>query len=268
MYKLTNNKIVLLPIVAIITIASLYILLKEPYENPLLPRVTVTGNDEFDELPDFASIKDVTEKKHSFFEFMYPIIEQENAHILRLRNAIKNLSEKQFEQLTPEETQWLMTVSDKYKLDYEQITPTVFNDLQARVDFIPPSLALTQAALESGWGSSRFSKQGNNLFGQWCFSKGCGIVPNSRDEGRDHEVADFDTVNESVRAYLHNLNTFGHYTNLRQVRSQKRLNGEPVKGTDLAATMLSYSEEGEEYVRKITKFMMQNKLQRYTQPEI
>jgi Bax protein len=155
-------------------------------------------------------------------------------------------------------------VAEHYKVKAKLGDEDFFSELLVRVDYLPPSLALTQAAIESGWGSSRFSKQGNNLFGQWCFSKGCGIVPSSRDSDKDHEVAKFKTVNDSVRAYLRNLNTNFSYESLREKRANIRQNNGAITGTELAKTLLKYSEEGAYYVQKVTKFINQNKLQRFT----
>jgi Bax protein len=215
-------------------------------------------------LPDFSKILDVQEKKETFFTTLYPIIQEENKHVLKLRDNISTLKSVPLESLTEKQKTWLLKVSTYYKLDIEVIDKSAFNKLLKRVDYVPPSLALTQAAIESGWGTSRFSKLGNNIFGQWCFSKGCGIVPSSRDAGKGHEVSTFATVNKSVRSYIRNLNTHPSYTELRTKRALLREKNEPFTGVALAKTLTKYSEEGAHYVEKVSKFINQNKLQRFT----
>jgi Bax protein len=232
--------------------------------NSLLPRAQAKAQSKLHKLPDFADILDVKEKKETFFATLYPIIQEENTHVLKVRDTLLRLNDVPVEQLDEEQKQWLIEISSYYRLENESISRDTFDELLVRVDYIPPSLALTQAAIESGWGSSRFSKKGNNLFGQWCFSKGCGMVPSSRDSGKSHEVATFSTVNQAVRAYIRNLNTNAAYVSLRAKRAQLRQRGEPITGVTLAQTLTKYSEEGAHYVRKVTKFINQNKLQRFT----
>lgn len=215
-------------------------------------------------LPDFSKISDVKEKKETFFATLSPIIQAENNHVLQLRQLIKTLQNVPVAKLSEKQKTWLRKVSKNYKLDHEIIDSNTFDELLKRVDYVPPSLALTQAAIESGWGSSRFAKQGNNLFGQWCFSTGCGIVPSSRDSDKGHEVAKFDSVNHSVRSYILNLNTHDSYAELRKKRALLRAKSASFKGVTLAKTLTEYSEEGEHYVEKVTEFIQQNKLQRFT----
>ena len=104
-----------------------------------------------------------------------------------------------------------------------------------RVDITPLLLVLAQSANESNWGQSRFARQGNNMFGQWCFRKGCGLVPNRRESGKQHEVAAFETVNASVRSYLNNINSSRAYGRLRDLRQRARRRGERPTAEDLAA---------------------------------
>ena len=215
-------------------------------------------------LPDFSKITDVNEKKETFFATLYPIIQAENNHVLQLRQLIKTLQNVPVTKLSEKQKTWLRKVSKNYKLDHEIIDSNTFDELLKRVDYVPPSLALTQAAIESGWGSSRFAKQGNNLFGQWCFSAGCGMVPSSRDSDKAHEVAKFESINNSVRSYILNLNSHDSYAELRKKRALLREKSASFKGVTLATTLSEYSEEGEHYVEKVTEFIQQNKLQRFT----
>ena len=185
-------------------------------------------------------------------------------HILALRKLVIQLQQISIGEQTNEQKSWLQDLALHYKLNTDLTESNFFELLLKRVDVIPPSLALAQAAIESGWGTSRFSKQGNNLFGQWCFSRGCGMVPASRDSGRAHEVAKFTTVNLAIRAYIINLNTNAAYTGLRKKRASLRQEDQQITGLLLAEKLNKYSEEGDLYVKKLVQFINQNKLQRFT----
>ena len=232
-------------------------------EDPSLPRIKAKSANALSSLPNFSKYTEVKEKKKAFFTTLYPIIEEENKHVLKLRAAIVALQEVPFETLQPNQLIWLGELAEHYRLGNTALSVNTFDELLTRVDIIPPSLALTQAAIESGWGSSRFSKKGNNIFGQWCFSKGCGIVPASRDSDKAHEVAKYSTVNAAVRAYIRNLNTNAAYQTLREKRANIRKENAELTGVALAKTLIGYSEEREKYIVKVTKFINQNKLQRF-----
>jgi Bax protein len=267
MNNLSQPRLLSLSFVLLILTIFSQVCFSENDENVILPPLEGSITNPITSLPDFSAIQDVKQKKQTFFALLYPIVQQENAHILTLRESIEKLYEKAPAELSTNETNWLLEVGEYYQLPVKEVDADLFDYLMRRVDFIPPSLALSQAAIESGWGTSRFSTSANNLFGAWCFEPGCGIVPSSREAGLDHEVATFETVNESVRSYLHSLNTRQPYTELRQVREEKRQNGEPIKGIELAAGLAEYSAEGEQYVTKLSRFIQQNKLQRFTQPQ-
>lgn len=129
-----------------------------------------------------------------------------------------------------------------------------------RVDIIPPSLALAQAAKESGWGTSRFARNGNALFGQWTWDEDQGMEPKDRPEGTDHLVREFDTLLDSVEAYMLNLNRHRAYRELRSLRAGMRKRGEPIDGISLAGGLESYSELGMEYVERIRSMIDLNQL--------
>ena len=124
---------------------------------------------------------------------------------------------------------------------------------------MPEWLALMQAANESAWGTSRFAREGNNFFGQWCFRKGCGIVPSRRAKGATHEVAAFKSPAESVRAYMHNLNTGKAYRYLRKIRTGLRRQGKPLTAEVLAAGLDHYSERGHAYVEDLRRMIRVNR---------
>ncbi|MFT4939879.1 MAG: Bax protein [Paraglaciecola sp.] len=257
------NSIVLVGVFA--TIIVIYLLLSGDIgSTSALPSVVAKPQTKLAKLPDFSQYADVKEKKEAFFNTLYPIIEYENQHIAKVRQSVLILQAIKTEALSTAENKWLTKLAQHYKVTAAPRDEDFFERLLLRVDYLPPSLALTQAAIESGWGSSRFSKQGNNLFGQWCFKKGCGMVPSARDSGKGHEVARFKSVNDSVRAYLQNLNTHSSYQSLRQMRARIRQNNGAITGVELAKSLLKYSEEGPHYVKKVTRFINQNKLQRFT----
>jgi Bax protein len=128
-----------------------------------------------------------------------------------------------------------------------------------RIDKIPVSLALIQAAKESAWGTSYFARKGNNLFGHWCFEKGCGIVPRSRPPGANHEVRSFDDVSDSVSAYLLNLNSHPAYAKLRLARYRMRLAGKKPDARLMAAGLRRYSAVGEKYVETVREMIRGNR---------
>ena len=146
-------------------------------------------------------------------------------------------------------------MAERYKVKRGSV-----NELIKRVDIIPVSLALAQAAEESGWGTSRFTREGNAMFGQWTTAKGEGLVPLDRDENKTHKVRAFKSLFHSARAYALNLNTHRAYQSLRSMRLRLRKKGAPISGHILAESLLSYSERGEDYVKALRALMTINKL--------
>ena len=159
--------------------------------------------------------------------------------------------------------QWLIELAKKYKVIDKNISKLDKNDfakLKKRVDIIPPSLAMAQAAEESGWGTSRFAVQGNSLFGQWDFS-GNGIKPrNQRKELGNYGIAKFDEPQQSIEAYILNINTHRAYKKLRDKRADMRKNNIKPSGWELAETLDKYSERGHDYVKSLHAIMSYNKL--------
>lgn len=262
MLDILKNKIMIVTSV-IVMLAVMFLSDNGPI--PLISVAEAKTSKKLNKLPDFSKISDVKEKKEEFFNTLYPIIKDENKHVLKVRESIHLLKKLPADEVSSKQTTWLNKVANHYKVESEYGEEHFFTRLLERVDFIPPSLVLSQAAIESGWGTSRFSKKGNNIFGQWCFTKGCGIVPSSRDGEKSHEVAKFATINLAVRAYIKNLNTNAAYLELRKKRAELRKQSEDVTGMLLAKTLNKYSEEGQHYVTKVSKFIAQNKLQRFTE---
>ncbi len=133
-------------------------------------------------------------------------------------------------------------------------------ELEQRVDVVPGALLIAQAAIESGWGTSHFAREGNNLFGEWCFEEGCGIVPRSRSAGANHEVRRFPSVLHSIRSYVRNLNSHPAYAELRTRRARARANGSAPSAQDLAGGLEKYSERGMAYVEEVRLVIRANDL--------
>ena len=214
-------------------------------------------------LPDFRGYADVTEKKAAFFSYLYSRTVLVNSRILLQRQHLLDL--KNQDVLTEEDTAWLAAQAERLRVDEEPGSDEMFDKLLRRLDTIPPSLVLAQAANESAWGTSRFARQGNNLFGQWCFSRGCGLVPRSRPEGASHEVARFRSAYHSVRAYVQNLNRHPAYHELRVLRQNAHQKGDYPTGSELAAGLSDYSERGQEYIRELRSMIRYNNLLWYDQ---
>ena len=219
-----------------------------------------------EELPDFTVYADVQEKKSAFFQFLLPYIDQENERILQLRDELVSLDRKisTGEKLTSRERRWFYQLASRYRVaTAERDDADIMEVLLRRVDIIPPSMALSQSANESAWGTSRFAVEGNNLFGQWCFSPGCGIVPERRPEGARYEVAHFDTPAASIRSYIHNLNTNAAYTDFRLKRADLRASDQPLSGMVLASELENYSIRRDAYIEEVQAMIRINKLAQY-----
>lgn len=212
------------------------------------------------QLPDFAAYTDVKAKKQAFFSFLQPLIKQANDKVLAERNKILHWQEAGIKD--EKEQKQLNSLLKKYRVKAPDLAQQL-TQLHQRVNVIPSSLVLAQAANESAWGTSRFAKKANNLFGQWCFSKGCGIVPAARNSGANHEVAAYDSPYESVVSYIRNLNSHPSYLTLRQLRNQQISEQGFATGSVIAGGLLKYSERGEEYVKEIRAMIRHNQLEKF-----
>jgi Bax protein len=132
--------------------------------------------------------------------------------------------------------------------------------LLQRVDVVPVSLVVAQAANESAWGKSRFAREGNNLFGIWCYTEGCGIVPKLRKDEAKHEVRRYDSFKDSVVDYMKNINRHRAYQKLREIRAAERAAGRQLSGHRLAAGLGKYSEIGDDYIKRIRAIIDGRKL--------
>lgn len=215
------------------------------------------------ELPDFSVHVQVKDKKANFFEFMLPLIQHENQRLSTLRAQLRTLVPRA-NSLNDDQHEWLQQLAAYYRAeDTAKPDGELITELLLKVDLIPPSLALAQSANESAWGSSRFAVKGNNLFGQWCFNKGCGMLPSGRDPGASHEVASYSSPRQSVESYIHNLNSNQAYAQLRQLRASSRQQTKTISGSKLALGLLKYSSRGEDYVSELQQMIRINKLEQY-----
>ena len=213
------------------------------------------------ELPDFSKHTSIPEKKTAFFNFLRPIIQKENWRVLKQRAYVLQ-QWKHFQagrEIAPEAIERLKQLAENYRVETEFSAGTeFFRELLIHVDKIPVELALIQAAKESAWGTSYFAQKGNNLFGQWCFNDGCGIVPRRRPEGATYEVRAFNDASESVRAYIRNLNSHPAYKQLRIQRYRMRLAGGEPTGHHMAKGLGQYSEIGMAYVKTVRQMIRGN----------
>lgn len=212
-------------------------------------------------MPNFAAFRNSKAKKQAFFNYLQPYISRENARLFSLRQQLLDIQEKKqnASRITLEEYAFLYSLYDEFRMDVAESDEAVLKELLNRVDIIPETLVLMQAANESAWGTSRFAVEGYNFFGQWCFSTGCGLVPQSRLEGQSHEVAKFSSPLDSIKSYFYNLNTFHTYEPLRKIRARLRAEGKPLRGEALAAGLSGYSERGEEYIAEISGMIRHNR---------
>ncbi|NKB97205.1 MAG: hypothetical protein GKR90_01710 [Pseudomonadales bacterium] len=211
-----------------------------------------------DVVPEFSDAATVEEKKADFFAYLRPHVIEVNAKVLSDRERLQELIS----------TDGSINLLDHFflrrlRLLYlnQEADPQDLHGLLNKVDIIPNSLALIQAAKESGWGSSRFARNGYNFFGQQCFVRGCGFTPKNRSRGRSHEVAKFRSTRDAVRAYIHNLNTHIRYASFREKRATLRRDGQPLKGEALAIGLDGYSERGYDYVTEIQAMIRANNLE-------
>ena len=197
-------------------------------------------------------IENTKKRKEFFIQIVLPLILQENNNIRLDRKRLFSIINKSNN--TDLEKKWLNNKYKQYGIPSKDLLT-----LKVRMDEVPVSLALAQAAKETGWGTSRFAQEGNALFGQWTWS-GEGLKPKEADENEGHKVMKFNVLQASVRAYQRNLNTHQSYKEFRLARAQLRDAGEPLDSIILSEYLNKYAETGEEYVKVLQKIINQNKL--------
>ena len=215
----------------------------------------------FSSLPtDFMDIQPIIERKRLFINTLIPIIYSENLQILNDRKKILDWwRESDGENFSRDFwPQWLFELSENYGSSDSNL-----GNLLMRVDIIPISLALAQSAIESGWGTSRYSREGNAVFGQYTFDESKGLKPKDRNENDEFFIKKFPNLSESVRSYLKNINTHLAYADFREERKKLRMSGENLSGYKLVNFLKDYSERRESYVKDVKEIMSSNNFQKY-----
>jgi Bax protein len=204
----------------------------------------------------------LTKKKQAFIEYLTPLINEANKKVLTERALLLNMRDwkSRGRWIRPVFLDQLIQLAAKYRVKAELLSDEYFEMMLLKIDAVPLSLAVAQAATESGWGTSRFARQGNNFFGQWCFKKGCGLVPQSRKETMRHEVARFDSALTSVESYVLNLNRHSKYSGFREERAKMRTSMQPLSGLSLVSELHHYSERRQDYIQDIKSIIQSNNL--------
>ena len=201
---------------------------------------------------DLDELQNTRLKKETFIKIVLPLVVAENERILADKNKLAKISNKKF--TTDLEKQWLRQKLLEYKVKKGNI-----KELSVRMDIIPTSIALAQAAKESGWGTSRFALEGNAIFGQWTWS-GNGIAPLDRESNKNHKILKFPILRASVKAYQNNLNTHKSYLKFREKRAKMREKKAKIKGLELTETLKNYAQTGSEYTKILNQIIKQNRL--------
>ena len=201
---------------------------------------------------DLKTLGDTKKKRELFIKIVLPLILNENDKITEDRKKLFKILGKNFN--TVGERVWLKRRFREYKIEDQDS-----GKLKMRMDIIPVSIALAQAANESGWGTSRFALEGNALFGQWTWSKK-GISPKNKDPDQSHKILQFQILKASVRAYKNNLNTHNAYKEFRETRAKLRQENKRIIGLDLTKYLKNYAAIGEKYVVIIENIIENNSL--------
>ncbi|MAW17461.1 MAG: hypothetical protein CBE32_000765 [Candidatus Pelagibacter sp. TMED272] len=201
---------------------------------------------------DLDEIQSVKLKKETFIKIVLPLIVAENEKILDDRFKLNKITKRKI--TTDDEKQWLRQKFLEYKVKKGSV-----EELKNRMDMIPVSIALAQAAKESGWGTSRFALEGNAIFGQWTWT-GKGIEPLLKDKSKKHKILRFPILRASVKSYKKNLNTHKSYKQFREKRYELRKKNKKIRGLALTKTLDNYAETGQEYTKILEKIINQNRL--------
>ena len=208
----------------------------------------------------YYKVKGVSKQKKAFVEIMLPLIQAENNKILSLRKTIIQIFKDPNFLLNPQKIAFLAKIAKIYKI--KDITDE--KEFLKKINTIPPSLALAQAAIESGWGKSRFVKEANNIFGHWTYSNK-GLAPKSKYEHIDinYSIKIFPSLEDSIAAYMKNLNTNPAYKKFRELREKYTKKNKTFSGIVAANTMIYYSQKKEEYVKLLKQMIISNHWDKY-----
>lgn len=213
--------------------------------------------------PDFKAIEDITTRKQAFFDFLRPLIARQNAFYAQERRRLQEILNalEAGKPLSRSARRKLVYWRKKLKVPADLPLQEQLEVLELRLAGLPPAMVLAQAASESAWGKSRFAREANNYFGQWCYRRGCGMVPRRRNEGAAHEVRSFASPEDSVQAYFRNINTHRAYRDLRKKRLALQRAGEEVTALALIEELGRYSERGQHYVDELSQLIRGNDLE-------
>lgn len=210
---------------------------------------------------EYYSIKNDKKAKAYFSEYIYKLTKIENLKILEERNFVKTLlsSNNVKETITKDELKKLSELQKRYRVKklYD------LKSYMMKIDVIPPSQSIAQAAVESAWGKSRFTKKANNIFGHWTYNAKNGILPKRRSAGSKHYIRIFSSIQASLSAYMLNLNRNAAYKSFQNKRYQTRIKNKNPMGMELSQTMMKYSGIGKKYLAILKSVIRKNKLQNY-----
>jgi Bax protein len=197
------------------------------------------------------------ERKQVFIAMMLPLVLEANARVRSQRDWLLALASRRAKGKVPAAADGarLEALFREYRVRSKRL-----DVLLARVDEVPSSIALAQSAIESGWGTSRFTREGNAPFGQWTSATYKGLVPRERPEGKTYKVRTFSHLLDAAQSYIQNINTHGAYLEFRRRRRAMRAAGKPLDSMKLIGALSAYAEDGEDYVRLIQSVIVRNRL--------
>lgn len=210
---------------------------------------------------EYYEINDLNESKNYFFNHMYRIIENENNLIKKEREFAKNILTSNILNINFDSESFLKLLEIKQKYKIKNIY--TLEEYLKKIDIIPPSLAIAQAAAESAWGKSRFVKDANNIFGHWTYDSEIGLLPKKRSLGSSHFIRIFKNIKESTYSYMLNLNRNLAYKSFQEKRYEQRKKGLKPDGLTLSQTMLNYSGIAQDYLVLLENLILSNNLQEY-----
>jgi len=250
----------------LISLAVTFFLASNPYAPK--SRGLIYGSTQ---LPDMLAIDHIPTRKDTFIQLLQPLINDKNNALLAVRENLHIIEQRLATQskLSRADRVVVERLAKRYGLDATVDNPTALvAELLVRIDLLPPSMVLAQAAAESGWGTSRFAREGRNLFGHWCYTKGCGLVPKQRAPGAQHEVRSFASLEQAINAYYHNINSHRAYREVRQRRAELRAGKKQISSQQLVRELGHYSSRGQAYVDELLALINYNQLEKFDQPII
>ena len=215
---------------------------------------------------DIDTIEDIEKRKRIFFNIIAIGAYHANQNILAQRDILYQVSNQYLTlgYLREKSKDWVQNKAKVYGIDTEQSWEVMIQKLQKRLDIVPLSLILAQAASESGWGTSRFSLKANNIFGEWTFdAEEEGIIPAQRPAGANYKIRKFASVEAAIESYLLNLNSYYAYDKFREIRYELRQKGKKLAPLKLSAGLIKYSTGREEYVTQINSIIKYNDLEKF-----